>query len=276
MERKSKTLLVSVVITTKNEAGHIRSCLESIKKQTYSLDKIEVIVVDNKSSDNTVKIAMEFTDKVFNMGPERSAQRNFGIKKSRGKYILYLDADMILSRNLIEECVNKCESEGCIALYIPERIIGSGFWIKVRNFERSFYDATCIDAVRFVVKEKFLETRGFDLSLTGTEDWDLDRKIRKIGKVGIVEAPLYHDEGEFKLKKYVEKKNYYFRTIDRYIQKWGKSDLIVKKQLAPYYRLFSVFVENGKWKKLLRYPSLALGIYILKFMIGIRYLNVRK
>jgi glycosyltransferase involved in cell wall biosynthesis len=276
VREKLKQPLVSVVITTKNEEMHIRNCLKSIKKQTYPSDKIETIVVDNGSSDNTVKIAMEFTDKVFNMGPERSVQRNFGIMRSKGKYVLYLDADMILSKDMIRECVTKCESNGYIALYIPERVIGGGFWIKVRDFERSFYNATYIDAVRFVVKEKFLKTGGFDLSLTGTEDWDLDRKIRKIGKVGIVEAPLYHDEGEFKPKKYVEKKNYYFGTVDRYIQKWGKSDPIVKKQLGSFYRLFGVFVENGKWKKLLRHPLLALGIYILKFMVGIQYLKVNK
>jgi len=40
---------------------------------------VEIIVVDNNSTDNTVKIAKRFTDKVYNKGPERSTQRNYGV-----------------------------------------------------------------------------------------------------------------------------------------------------------------------------------------------------
>lgn len=72
---------VSVIVTTKNEEGHITNCLKNIKAQTYPQDKIEIIVVDNNSSDKTKEIAKEYTDKVYNCGPERSAQRNFGVRK---------------------------------------------------------------------------------------------------------------------------------------------------------------------------------------------------
>ena len=141
---------VSVVVTTKNEEKNIESCLNSIKRQShYPKDRIEIIVVDNNSKDRTVEVAKTFTDKVYNKGPERSIQRNLGIEEATGKYILCLDADMILSENVIKECVTKCENEDNIALYIPEKIIGRGFWIKVRDFERGFYNATCIDCVRF-------------------------------------------------------------------------------------------------------------------------------
>lgn len=167
---------VSVIITTKNKQTNIKNCLESIRTQTYTQDKIEIIVVDNNSTDRTKEIAKRFTDKVYNFGPERSAQRNFGVRQSRGEYILYLDADMMLSESVISKCIEKCENDGCIALYIPERIIGNGFWVKVRDFERSFYNATCIDCVRFVRRDKFLEIDGFDENLAGPEDWDFGRK----------------------------------------------------------------------------------------------------
>ncbi|MDP3731551.1 MAG: glycosyltransferase [Candidatus Omnitrophota bacterium] len=133
---------VSVIITTKNEELSIKNCLESIKNQNFPEEKVEIIVVDNNSSDKTKEISAKYTEKIYNFGPERSAQRNFGILRSNGKYFLYLDADMALSKNVLSECFRKCESEGYIALYIPEMIMGNGFWIKVRNFERSFYNAT--------------------------------------------------------------------------------------------------------------------------------------
>ena len=95
--------LVSVIVTTKEEQQHLPDCLNSIQNQIYK--NIEIIVVDNNSIDKTKEIAKTYTDNVYNKGPERSAQRNYGIKKAKGKYIIYLDADMRLQPNLIEECV---------------------------------------------------------------------------------------------------------------------------------------------------------------------------
>ncbi|SVD76714.1 uncharacterized protein METZ01_LOCUS429568, partial [marine metagenome] len=153
--------VVSVIVTTKNEERNIGACLESVVQQ--SMPPLEMIVVDNYSEDKTAEIAQECGAKVFQLGPERSAQRNYGVEQAQGKYILYLDADMRLSQKVIEECVNCCEADnGVTGIYIPEIIVGEGFWIKVRRFERSFYDGTIIDAVRFVPRATFQKVGGFD------------------------------------------------------------------------------------------------------------------
>jgi len=263
---------VSVIITTKNEEQNIANCLNSIKRQTYPQGNIEIISVDNNSTDKTKEIALSYTDKVYNVGPERSAQRNFGVRQATGKYILYLDADMILSENVVKECVEKCENEGNIALYIPERIIGNGFWIRVRDFERSFYNATVIDCVRFVRRGKFLELGGFDENLIGPEDWDFDRRVRGIGKVSIIDSPVYHNEGEFSFRRYVNKKAYYAKSFDKYIKKWPGEDSVIKQQLGLGYRYVGVFVENGKWKRLIRNPVLTVSMYVLRVIIGRMYI----
>ncbi|MFA6047624.1 MAG: glycosyltransferase [Parcubacteria group bacterium] len=264
---------ISVIITTKNEEKNIANCLESVKKQSYPREKIEIIVVDNNSDDLTKEIARKYTDKIFNYGPERSAQRNFGVKESSGEYFLYLDADMILSENVIRDCVKKLESDSdIIALHISEIIMGKKFFSRVRRFERSFYDGTAIDGVRFIKKDKFLEVGGFDEKLTGPEDWDLDKKLKRIGKIELIKTPIYHNEAEFDLKKYLSKKGYYARKFDEYISKWGKDDPDLKKQLGIRYRFLGVFLENGKWKKLLRHPILASGMYLLRFLVGVRFL----
>src|SRR5260221_10860805 len=96
--------LVSIIITTKNESLVIERLLQSIKKQSHP--QIETIVVDNYSTDTTQKIAKKYTKRVFEFGPERSAQRNYGAKMSKGSYIVFLDADMELSPKVIEECVS--------------------------------------------------------------------------------------------------------------------------------------------------------------------------
>lgn len=82
----SHSPLVSIIVTTKNEEKNIATCLRSIINSINSSNStnqnVEIIVVDNNSSDNTVKVAKEFTDKVYNKGPESSAQENFGVEKA--------------------------------------------------------------------------------------------------------------------------------------------------------------------------------------------------
>lgn len=116
----NRNIKVSVIITTKNEERNIEHCLSSIKNQCYPKEYIETIVIDNNSTDLSKEIARSFTDKVFNCGPERSTQRNFGVNKASSEYILYLDADMALSDSVVAECVKNCEEKGLVALYIQK------------------------------------------------------------------------------------------------------------------------------------------------------------
>ncbi|MCB1194527.1 MAG: glycosyltransferase, partial [Leptospiraceae bacterium] len=183
--------LVSVVITTKNEKKNIENCLISIQNQTYS--NVEIIVVDNYSTDTTKDIALKYTLLVFDKGPERSAQRNFGmIEVAKGDYVMFVDADMILSPFIVEECVNTSplspllKGEGYVALHISEIVLGKNFFSKVRRFERTFYDGTVIDGARFFKKAAFVQVGGFDESMSGPEDWDIDKKMKQIGKIGLV------------------------------------------------------------------------------------------
>jgi glycosyltransferase involved in cell wall biosynthesis len=266
--------LVSVIVTTKNEEKNIGNCLQSIKNQTFK--NTELVVVDNFSKDKTAEIAKKHGAKVYYKGNERSAQRNYGITVSTGKYILYVDADMILNPNLVKECVERCECYGEGALYVPERIVGESFWIKVRDFERSFYTGTVIDAVRFIRRDIFLQVGGFDETLVGPEDWDLDRKIRANSRTGTANTPLYHNEGRFNMNRYLKRKNYYIAGLQKYAKKWGPDDLEVRKQVGVQYRLIHVFIENGKWKKLVRYPHYTIAMYFLRIRVANEYLQNRK
>ncbi|KKQ46243.1 MAG: Glycosyl transferase family 2 [Candidatus Moranbacteria bacterium GW2011_GWC2_37_8] len=275
-------MLVSVIITTKNEEKNIENCLKSIKDQSYSQDLLEIIVVDNKSDDKTKEIALQYTDKVFDKGPERSAQRNFGVEKASGEYFMYLDADMILHKDVINDCVEKIsvipveagiQLNNTVALYVSEIVMGDKFFSKVRRFERSFYDATVVDCARFIRKSSFQQVAGFDENLTGPEDWDLDKKLRNIGHIGLITTPIYHNEAEFDLGKYLSKKGYYAKKFDEYIEKWGKDDEDLKKQFGLYYRFFGIFTEKGKWKKMIAHPFLTFGMYFLRGLVGLKFIT---
>ncbi|HLM84456.1 MAG TPA: glycosyltransferase [Candidatus Bathyarchaeia archaeon] len=265
---------VSVIIATKNEEKNIEKCLKSVMDQSYPAEKIETIVVDNNSGDLTKEIARKYTDKVFDRGPERSAQKNFGVRISKSEYFLHLDADMTLGENVIRECVEKIAGDkNIVALYIPEVVSGEKFFSRVRRFERNFYDKTVIDGVRFIRKNKFMEAGGFDEKLYAFEDWDLDKRLKKLGELDIIKSPLFHNETEFDLKKYLAKKNYYSKNLDTYIAKWGENDPDIKKQFGFSYRFVGVFVENGKWRELFKHPFLALGMYFLRILVGIEYIT---
>lgn len=294
---------MSVVVTTKNEEKNIRNCLASIKAQTWP--QIEVIVVDNNSSDNTKAIAHEYTDMVFNKGPERSAQRNYGmIEKAKGEYVTYIDADMILSPTLIEACCNYIQSTGAVAMFVSEIVLGKSYLSRVRRFERSFYDGTPIDAARFFRRSIFAQVGGFDESLFAKgsgEDWDIDKMVRRYGSIRLLPREsdslkhygwelvdfverrgvkysaaytgIYHNESDILLRSYLRKKIYYSIGFAGYIHKWGKEDKDIQSQFGLKYRFWTVFTENGKWRRLLARPDLALGMYLLRFCVGFVFLS---
>lgn len=129
--------LVSVIVPTYNSAEYLDTCLKSIKAQTYP--NIELIVVDEQSSDGTPKIARKYTDKLYFGATERSAKRNYGAKIARGGFLLFIDSDQELSPQIVEECVREVESSKCQAIVIPEVSIGEGFWARCKALERSCY-----------------------------------------------------------------------------------------------------------------------------------------
>lgn len=262
-------MLISVVITTKNAMEFIELCIQAIKNQTYK--NIEIIVVDNFSKDGTDKKAKELQAKVYSKGPERSAQRNYGAEVASGEYVVFADVDMIFTERFIEEIVDIVSNDpDVVGIYMHQKIRVNSFFNKARDFEESFYRKTVIDCARIINRKKFLEIGGFDLTLNGPEDFDLDRRVRAIGKVAYMNEIYNHHENQT-LWQYLRRKSYYSTSFEAYFKKWG-FDEITKKQFGLFYRYFGVFTENGKWKIFFRHPILAIYIYFYKSMVGLVFL----
>ena len=89
---------VSGYIITKNNGRSLKWALESVYRH---LD--EIIIVDSGSTDNTLEIAKQYTDKIyFNEFKDFSDQRNFAIKKCTGDWIFTMDADEVMGENFFE------------------------------------------------------------------------------------------------------------------------------------------------------------------------------
>ena len=258
--------LVSTIITTKNSARTLEKCLVSIKNQSYA--NIELIVIDNNSTDNTLEIANRYADKVFTKEPERSAQRNFGVKNSQGEYLLIHDSDIYFHKDSVKECVCLMEKEKCGAIILPEKSIGTGFWARVRIFEREFYVGNdYIEAIRFFDRRAFEELNGYDENLTGPEDWDLTIRFRKAGKkICRTKNILTHDEGRLSLRQSVAKKRYYgYDVFNKYAKMYPK---YFNKQKSFFVR----FSLRNIFTKGLRHPFL---FFSMCFMKGVEYWSCR-
>ena len=229
--------LVSIIIPIR-KGENISKLIASIYGSTYSM--VEVIIVDE--------------------GKERSEQRNIGINRTKGEFLLFADSDWILTKWLIRECVDLMIL--CDSIYIPEEIITKGWFAKLRNWERQFYTGTAIDCVRFV---RAKDCPRFNEELNGPEDADFDRRIK--GKRAISRNVYHHKDG-VGLLTYFKKKAYYSKSMKLYEQ-LHPGDRV----LNPIYRCFWVFLENGKWKRFFRNPVMAIGVILIVFIRGIIYLR---
>ena len=248
--------LVSVVVPTRNNARTLAACLESVRAQDYR--PIEVLVIDNGSTDGTPEIAARLADRVEDRGPERSAQRNRGAALARGEHLLFIDSDMLLRPEVVADCVATQARTGAPAVIIPETSIGEGFWARCRALERSCYAGDdSVEAARFFPRSVFLAAGGYDESLSGPEDWDLSQRVAAGRSLPRTAAVIDHDEGRLGLRDQLAKKRYYGASFRRYLA----------KQQSAAGRAGALVVRPAllrNWRRLARHPVLTAGIVAMK------------
>jgi len=268
--------LVSVVIPTYNSEKTLAKCLESIKNQTYK--NTESVIVDNFSTDKTTEIAREHGANVIKIKAIRSKARNIGIWKSKGYFVLSIDSDMELTKKVVEECVKIFQlDEKTGGVIIPEKSIGNNFWVKVRDFERSFYEDTEIESARFFGKNLVEKVGGYEEDIVFYEESTLPQKIDNLGYNVKLRANscILHHEPDFELMSWLKKKYYYAKTLEFYSNKYTN---YASRQANIFYR-YSLFFKNGNWKKFLSKPLLAFSTLILKSLefiaSGMGYFSIK-
>ncbi len=119
---------VSAVISVFNEEENIETCLKSLKFAD------EIVVVDNSSSDKTVDLAKKYTDKIFsqkNNPKEIDMQKNLGFEKATSEWVLSIDADEEVSKELAEEIKRTIKEKTKVnGFYIPRKNIIFGKFIQ--------------------------------------------------------------------------------------------------------------------------------------------------
>jgi len=247
--------LVSVVVPTFNSEGFLEDCLRSVREQTYPC--IEVVVVDNYSTDKTREIAENYGARVVLCRAGMSRARNVGADLAKGEYIFSIDSDMELTPDVVGECVAKVES-GFGAVIIPEVSVGEGFWARCRALEKACYIGDdLIEAARFFRKSVFESVGGYDAALEAGEDWNMHLRVKVVDcKIGRVNAFIKHLEGKLSLRDAVLKKYRYGKTLERYVRRHPEKAKAQLKILRP------AFLKNRKI--LTEDPLHSLGMLFMK------------
>ena len=255
--------LVSIVIPTRNSSRFLENCLKSIKKQTYK--HIETLIVDGKSTDMTISIAKKYNVSILTYVPrvpvgtfDAPHKRNYGMGRAKGIYVYYVDADMELSKSVVEEAVAACE-KGSDAVIIAEDSFGIGPWARAKNLERRCYwgDDT-VEAPRFFKKSVWKRLGGLDENLGGGgEDWDFYQKLKDSKyKTVRIKSLVRHNEGDLKLKSLLKKRFMYGRDTLRYISKRPKAGTV------SYFPIRKSYLNN--WKSFLMRPKDTIFFLIMR------------
>jgi mycofactocin system glycosyltransferase len=202
LERKGVSALsdypfVSVIIPVRNRPDDIAACLQTLRELAYPGDKLEIIVVDDASTDQTLDVASRFPVRLIPIEQHKQAAycRNVAARRSRGDLLAFIDSDCLAGSAWLRELVPAFKDAqlgalgGVVDSYFNEN--GLDRYEQVKSslnvsswFKRSqkndpfFYLPACNLLVR---RHLFLELGGFKEELVVGEDVDLCWRIRKRG-----------------------------------------------------------------------------------------------
>ena len=196
--------LVSIVIPAYNAARYLHAALESALNQTYRGDK-EIIVVDDGSSDDTPAVVAACGGQITYLRQDHrgpASARNRGLRRARGEFIAFLDADDLWRPEKLQRQMEIMRSRPDVGLVCCDfqRFTESGVfatsnkrlaepasgWVFRELWQRNFISTPTV-----VLRRECLDAVGlFDEALSYGEDWHLWLRVARHFKVHYVDAPL--------------------------------------------------------------------------------------
>ncbi len=254
--------LVTVIVPAYNEERHIEECLASIKTQTHP--SIELIVVDDGSTDNTKKIAKKYAD-VFleqkHQGP--GVARNKGAKVAKGGVLVFVDADMYLDKNYVKNIIKPIVESKAVATFTEREHVANleNVWSKCFMIDNNLLEGSRVPknslpvstVSRAIKKDFFLKRGGYNSSLGYADDHFFSQK-EKLRAVEAKDVICYHYNPSTLKEVFVSA-----RWVGRSIQ--GNANSFLKYSIINSLRISFKKISNGA-------PRLFL-FYKLAFDFGI-------
>jgi len=196
---------VSIVVPVYNGESTIRECLDSIMALDYPREKLEVIAVDDGSTDKTVSIlknyALILIQKQHGGYP---SSMNAGIKEARGDAVLIVDSDTYVEQDYLAKMLREFDDRkvGVVSGYVATKS-NAKFWARIIGFEsEDRYDQMKSKYVDFITstctayrREVFSQVGLFNEGLKRGSDEDLAQRASKVGWKIVLrkDAVCYHD-----------------------------------------------------------------------------------
>lgn len=210
---------VSVIIPTYNEEKVIGECLELLSKQSYT--DMEIIVVDDGSTDKTVNVLSELKIKNLKFKIVRGAHRgagaarNLGAQHVSGGILVFVDADMIFDKEFIANLIKPIIQGKVIGTFSKDEFLANkeNVWARCWNINRGLpptkmhpenYPNTQ-KVFRAILKKEFEKAGGFDEKAGYTDDWTLSEKLG-VEAVAAPGAVFYHKNPETLLEVFIQSK----------------------------------------------------------------------
>jgi glycosyltransferase involved in cell wall biosynthesis len=183
---------VSVIIPAYNQSRYLGQAIRSVLAQTYV--SLEIIVVDDGSTDDTREVAASFTDArvryVHQANRGLSAARNTGIRHARGELLTFLDSDDLFLETKLETLVGALEKNPALgfvaggAILIDERgeLVGEIFEERIPANLTDLLLGNPLHVGSVLLRREWQERAGFfDETLRSYEDWDMWLRLARLG-----------------------------------------------------------------------------------------------
>jgi GT2 family glycosyltransferase len=180
--------LVSFVIPVRNDARRLQRCLESIRNAEYPADRIELIVADNGSTDESAAIAVSLGARVLSLPDRRVAEiRNLAAQASCGEVIAFVDADHEIVSGWVPSAIETLQREGVAAVGDQYHAPPHGTWVqrqydRLRSRSTGVRDTSWLPSGNLAVwRRVFDAVDGFDAGLETCEDVEFCKRLRASG-----------------------------------------------------------------------------------------------
>ena len=183
-------MIFSFIVPAKNEEDNILKCITSIMNDKSSTGLYEIIIVDNGSSDRTVEICNSLNAKVIeNDSLNISGLRNLGAKCAKGKYLCFIDADMVILegwKKQVEEILSNVDigivgSSPCIP---PQSSWVTRVWNMQKQSRRGIGERPWLPSMNMAIRrEIFFRFNGFKEELITGEDVDFCIRVSNQFKI---------------------------------------------------------------------------------------------
>ncbi len=190
MQDKTMKKKVSIIIPCYNSESHINDCIQSVLRQDY--ENIEVIVVDDGSSDNSLKVLSQYENDITIITQKNQGAcvaRNRGLSLATGEYIKFLDSDDYLANNIIssqaEQMDNLSEDEivyGNYTLVYPEiEKLHKNKKISKEFTTEELINSDILTSTPLHRKKLLEKINGFDPRFKHGQEWNLHVRLAAAG-----------------------------------------------------------------------------------------------